>query len=148
VAAALQDQGRAVLVGTNSYGKGTVQTVLRLPNNGEMTLTWSRLLAPSGYILHGLGVMPSVCTHGAGQVADAAQLIAELRTGNTGAAAALPAWRTNTVPNGTLVADLRLRCKSDNRSPDVDMAVADALFADPQMYISALAQSAPSLAGR
>ena len=39
VAAALQDVGRAVVVGTSSYGKGTVQTVLRLPNGGELILT-------------------------------------------------------------------------------------------------------------
>lgn len=62
VSAALQDRGRAVVVGTTSYGKGTVQTVVRLPNDGEMTLTWSRFHSPSGYALHGLGVMPSLCT--------------------------------------------------------------------------------------
>ena len=44
VAAALQDRGRAVLIGTNSYGKGTVQTVFRLPNDGELT---HRLTHPS-----------------------------------------------------------------------------------------------------
>ena len=53
VAAALQDAGRAVVVGTASYGKGTVQTVLRLPNDGELTLTWARLVTPSGYLLNG-----------------------------------------------------------------------------------------------
>lgn len=62
VSAALQDRGRAVVVGTTSYGKGTVQTVVRLPNDGEITLTWSRFHSPSGYALHGLGVMPSLCT--------------------------------------------------------------------------------------
>lgn len=63
VASALQDQGRAVLVGSTSYGKGTVQTVLMLPNSGEITLTWSRLITPSGYIFHGLGVMPVLCAN-------------------------------------------------------------------------------------
>lgn len=62
VTAALQDRGRAVVVGTTSYGKGTVQTVVRLPNDGELTLTWSRFHSPSGYALHGLGVMPALCT--------------------------------------------------------------------------------------
>ena len=61
VASALQDSGRAALVGSTSYGKGTVQTVVRLPNDGEITLTWSRLISRTGYALHGLGVMPSVC---------------------------------------------------------------------------------------
>src|SRR5213079_3754703 len=62
VAAALQDAGRAVVVGSASYGKGTVQTVLRLPNDGELTLTWAQLVAPSGYLLHEHGVVPSLCT--------------------------------------------------------------------------------------
>ena len=56
VAAALQDSGRAVVIGTTSFGKGTVQTVIRLPNDGEITLTWSRFVSPAGYVLHGLGV--------------------------------------------------------------------------------------------
>ena len=62
VAAALQDAGRAVVIGSSSYGKGTVQTVLRLPNNGELILTWARLVAPSGYPLQPHGVVPTVCT--------------------------------------------------------------------------------------
>ncbi len=41
LAAALQDTGRAVLVGSRSFGKGTVQTVLQMPNAGELILTWA-----------------------------------------------------------------------------------------------------------
>src|SRR5262249_17465035 len=62
VAAALQDAGRAVVVGSSSYGKGTVQTVAPLPNGGELTLTWAVLLAPSGYPLNRHGVVPTLCT--------------------------------------------------------------------------------------
>ncbi|HYI05013.1 MAG TPA: S41 family peptidase, partial [Reyranella sp.] len=62
VAAALQDRGRAVVVGSTSYGKGTVQTVVRLANEGELILTWSRLNAPSGYTWNELGVLPNICT--------------------------------------------------------------------------------------
>src|SRR3546814_8967457 len=65
VAAALQDSGRAVLVGSASYGKGTVQTVLPLPNSGEFVLTWSRFHAPSGSALHRRGLLPHICTTGA-----------------------------------------------------------------------------------
>ena len=60
VAAALQDRGRAVVVGSTSYGKGTVQTVVRLANEGELILTWSRLNAPSGYTWNELGVLPLI----------------------------------------------------------------------------------------
>src|SRR5262249_30687989 len=62
VAAALQDAGRAVVIGSSSYGKGTVQTVIRLPNDAELTLTWARLVAPAGYFLQAHGVVPTVCT--------------------------------------------------------------------------------------
>ena len=75
VAAALQDSGRAIVVGTSSFGKGTVQTVLRLPNDGELTLTWARLITPGGYILHEHGVVPNVCTSDA---ADDEQSIAAI----------------------------------------------------------------------
>ena len=64
LAAALQDQRRAVLIGTSSFGKGSVQTVLDLPNGGELILTWARLIAPSGYTIHEAGVIPTVCTQG------------------------------------------------------------------------------------
>src|SRR3546814_20538547 len=47
VAAALQDSGRAVLVGSASYGKGTVQTVLPLPTSGAFILPWAAFPAPS-----------------------------------------------------------------------------------------------------
>lgn len=69
LAAALQDRGRAVIIGSTSYGKGTVQTVLRMPNDGELILTWARLHAPSGYGMHGLGVVPTICTSGATDIA-------------------------------------------------------------------------------
>jgi len=62
VAAALKDRGRGLVMGSTSYGKGTVQTVLRLPNDGELTLTWARFLAPAGYALSKRGVIPNVCT--------------------------------------------------------------------------------------
>lgn len=61
LAAALQDNGRAVVAGTTSYGKGTIQTVMKLPDGNELSLTWSRFYAPSGYSLHSQGVLPSIC---------------------------------------------------------------------------------------
>jgi len=64
LASALQDNARAVVIGSSSFGKGTVQTILRLPNDGELILTWALLFAPSGYLLQKLGVFPSICTSG------------------------------------------------------------------------------------
>jgi carboxyl-terminal processing protease len=60
VAGALQDHHRAVLVGTRSFGKGSVQTVIPLPGNGAMRLTTARYYTPSGRSIQGLGIIPDV----------------------------------------------------------------------------------------
>ena len=60
VAGALQDHHRAVLVGTRSFGKGSVQTVIPLSGGGAMRLTTARYYTPSGRSIQGLGVVPDV----------------------------------------------------------------------------------------
>jgi carboxyl-terminal processing protease len=65
LAAALQENGRAIAVGTASVGKGTVQTIVPLASGGELALTWARVFTPAGAILAGRGVLPDVCTGGA-----------------------------------------------------------------------------------
>jgi len=60
VAGALQDHRRAVLLGTRSFGKGSVQTVIPLPGNGAMRLTTARYYTPSGRSIQGLGIAPDV----------------------------------------------------------------------------------------
>ena len=60
VAGALQDHRRAILVGTRSFGKGSVQTVIPLPGNGAMRLTTARYYTPSGRSIQGLGITPDV----------------------------------------------------------------------------------------
>lgn len=62
VAVALRDTGRAAIVGSSSYGKGTVQTIVRLPNNAELIITWAKLFAPSGQSLDSQGIVPAICT--------------------------------------------------------------------------------------
>jgi carboxyl-terminal processing protease len=60
VSGALQDHHRAVLVGTRSFGKGSVQTVVPLPGNGAMRLTTARYYTPSGRSIQALGITPDV----------------------------------------------------------------------------------------
>ncbi len=60
VAGALQDHHRAVLVGTRTFGKGSVQTVMPLQGNGAMRLTTARHYTPSGRSIQGLGITPDI----------------------------------------------------------------------------------------
>ena len=60
VAGALQDHRRGILVGTRSFGKGSVQTVTPLPSGGAIRLTTARYYTPSGRSVQGLGMAPDV----------------------------------------------------------------------------------------
>ncbi len=60
VAGALQDHRRAIIVGTNSFGKGSVQTVVPLQGEGAMRLTTSRYYTPSGRSIQALGISPDI----------------------------------------------------------------------------------------
>ncbi|MCA8884166.1 MAG: S41 family peptidase [Rhodobacteraceae bacterium] len=60
VAGALQDHRRAIVVGTKSFGKGSVQTVIPLRNDSAMRLTTARYYTPSGRSIQALGVSPDI----------------------------------------------------------------------------------------
>ena len=60
VAGALQDHKRAVILGTQSFGKGSVQTIMPLPGHGAMRLTTARYFTPSGRSIQGEGVTPDI----------------------------------------------------------------------------------------
>ena len=60
VAGALQDHRRAIVVGTQSFGKGSVQTVIPLQGDGAMRLTTARYYTPSGRSIQALGISPDI----------------------------------------------------------------------------------------
>jgi len=60
VAGALQDQRRAIVVGAKSFGKGSVQTVMRLGDKGAIKLTTARYYTPSGRSIQALGIEPDI----------------------------------------------------------------------------------------
>ena len=60
VAGALKDHKRAILVGENSYGKGSVQSIIPLKNNGAIRLTISKYYLPSGKSISEIGVIPDI----------------------------------------------------------------------------------------
>ena len=60
VAGALKDHKRAILVGQNSYGKGSVQSIIPLKNKGAIRLTISKYYLPSGKSISEVGVTPDI----------------------------------------------------------------------------------------
>ena len=60
VAGALKDHKRAIIIGENSYGKGSVQSIIPLKNNGAIRLTISKYYLPSGKSISEVGVTPDI----------------------------------------------------------------------------------------
>ena len=60
VAGALKDHKRAILIGENSYGKGSVQSIIPLKNKGAIRLTISKYYLPSGKSISGTGIVPDI----------------------------------------------------------------------------------------
>jgi carboxyl-terminal processing protease len=65
VAGALQDHHRAILIGTKSFGKGSVQTIIPLAGHGAMRLTTARYYTPSGRSIQARGIDPDVVVEAA-----------------------------------------------------------------------------------
>jgi carboxyl-terminal processing protease len=145
VAAALQDSGRAVLIGSNSFGKGTVQTVLRLPNEGELTLTWARFHAPSGYALQKRGVLPDICTNE--EVSSAAELLGKVRHGEF-VISRKARTRSISPHDDAGLAELRARCPVSEEENKLDLQVALALLEDSSLFAQLLRGGVPETAER
>jgi carboxyl-terminal processing protease len=60
VAAALQDYKRAIILGTKTFGKGSVQTVIPLSDGSAIRLTTSKYFSPQGRVIHNQGIMPDI----------------------------------------------------------------------------------------
>jgi len=103
VAGALQDHRRAIVVGTKSFGKGSVQTVIQLKGDGAMRLTTARYYTPSGRSIQSLGVMPDIVVN--------QPLVDPAATGTEAAAAA-------EADKGRSEADLRGAITNDSMTED------------------------------
>ncbi len=136
LAAALADRGRAVVVGSETVGKGMVQTIDPLPDGGELFVTWSQTLAPLGWPIQGLGVLPQVCTS-LGQEALNRQLAA-LSTGFQPMTPAIRRARAARIPiPASEVLEIRAPCPaSEGRASDLE--AARLLIANPAAYAAAL----------
>ena len=136
LAAALADDGRGIVVGSATFGKGLVQAATPLPDGGALLVTWARLLAPLGWPLQGLGVMPQICTSGTSESVEA-QLEA-LNGGQQPLGAAIRASRA-ARPGITLDQILQIReaCPAALGS-SLDMQAAQFLVTTPSAYAAAL----------
>ena len=142
LAGALEDSGQAVIIGTNTYGKGTVQTVVHMPNDGEITLTWSRFFTPSGYALHHLGILPTLCT----ALLDSGMAISPQEQVDHAAMVPhdLADWRKIRVDDGAQREKMRDLCPAANRSDAAqDVVLAEKLLSAPPLFQEALALSTP-----
>jgi carboxyl-terminal processing protease len=136
LAAALADNRRGILIGSETLGKGLVQTVTDLPDGGELYVTWARVLAPRGWPLQSLGVMPQICTSLGGS-AVSTQLTA-LEAGNNLMASAIATARGARAPVPVeAVLQIRDQCPAAIGG-DLDLTAAEYVLAHPPAYQAAL----------
>jgi carboxyl-terminal processing protease len=144
MAAALADHRRAVVVGSATLGKGLVQTIAQLPDGGELFVTWSRVIAPDGWPLQGLGVMPQVCTS-LGQAA-LDQALADLADGiQDNARAVRESRRARSPLPAARILEIRAACPAAIGG-DADLDAARLLIDDPVRYHTALVPGDAELA--
>jgi carboxyl-terminal processing protease len=136
LAAALADNRRAVVVGSETLGKGLVQTVTSLPDGGELYITWSRVLAPHGWPLQTLGLMPNVCTS-LGESALDSELAALQKGHNLMTQALTQARATRAPASVNQILAIRDNCPADIGS-DLDPTTAAFLLGNPSAYNAAL----------
>lgn len=144
LAAALQDRGRAVVIGSTTHGKGSVQNLQKMPNGGELIITWSRMVTPSGYVLDGLGVLPNICTSGPSDgETDAAALDASRQQ----LMRLFQDWRRYDRVDLGLAGTLRRNCPPSYEAPDGDLELALRLLLEPAAYAMALSPGTATAGG-
>ena len=136
VAAGLMERGRAVVVGSTTTGKGLIQLVAPLPNEAELLVSWARVVAPSGWPIQGLGVLPALCTSLGPEAL--ARALAQLNRGESPMAPVLARQRAARAPVPTEeITTLRGACPpAEGRG--ADLTAARALIDSPVAYRAAL----------
>nr|WP_040509679.1 S41 family peptidase [Gluconobacter morbifer] len=136
LAAALADHRRAVVIGSETLGKGLVQVIGQMPNGGELFVTWSRNQAPLGWPIQGLGVMPQVCTSRGAD--DLQGQMTALAHGTAPQAEAVQMARAARYPVPvSKILEIRKHCPASIGS-DLDMDTARALLSSPVAYKAAI----------
>jgi len=81
IAGALQDRNRAVIIGTRSYGKGTVQEITTLSDGSQLEITVANYKLPSGRTIDQKGITPDLEASGPGEIAKAVSILGGLTAG-------------------------------------------------------------------
>ena len=135
VAAALQDRNRAVLIGSTSFGKGSVQAINDLPNKGTLTFTWSRMTAPSGYTFDRIGLFPAVCTGTpATQKINASDQVTNALAHHDQITKIMTKWRSLDYQDEATRRQLRDVCPADTHGTGFDVEVALELIKNHPYY--------------
>jgi len=140
VAAALQDSGRAVIIGSASYGKGLVQSIMELSNKADLYLTTKRMHAPSGYHLAKLGVVPALCTTPVTTQLDADKLMVDLREGRLHPLDLIQQRRAADASDDVARTLIAAACPTvtTQRSPDFDFDIGMKVVQDPGLMERAM----------
>ena len=136
VAAALQDNYRALVVGSSTYGKGSVQSNIHLPNNGRMSITIAEFFAPNGLPLNNVGLTPGICT--SGPAFSTSKKLALLKQGiiTSPLRKAKIALLTHGTEKGATIT--RALCPPISTLREEDLKFARALLQHPALYGQAL----------
>src|SRR3954466_400051 len=124
VAGALQDHHRAVVMGTKSFGKGSVQTIIPLAGHGAMRLTTARYYTPSGRSIQAKGIDPDV-------VVEAAKIETAKKPDSDKQAAAKPDNKPGKTEDKSSTSDDKGRRPDDKSAPDDE--TADEKSVDPSL---------------
>lgn len=146
VAAALRDRGRAIVIGASSFGKGSVQTIIRLPNGGELTLTWAHMIAPAGFNLQSHGIIPAICTSARDD--ELSNMMAAIRSDVPAAGTILNAALASRYAIRTNPDLARERCPPTRTERAEDQEIAKYLLEHKSLYTRALRDGSAAIAER
>jgi carboxyl-terminal processing protease len=139
--AALQDSGRALVIGAPTAGAGIIRKNVSLYNLGVINLAWARAVSSSGYGIEGRGVMPNVCISAPGTTLE--DRLAALRHGN-GVIDAAERKRQIDPDDAAAITAFRALCPP---TPDSDAIAYDlgiAILKDPVLYARLMGSGAGS----
>lgn len=134
--ATLSDHKRAVVIGSTTLGKGLVQTIAQMPDGGELFVTWSRVIAPLGWPIQGLGILPQICTSHGQQFIQ--QQLNELKENRSSYKRYIIASRQARFPmEAKDILQIRNACPPALGS-NIDLDIANTLISNQNLYQKAL----------